>query len=577
MDTKVLIGLAVILGLVLVAFLSPQQPPRDSGELVGSGRFVLERGGETLLEEEYTVFFHPTEGYMLLSQGRLHVEGGPIMLAQQAQYDPGFVPVFYQLAAETPTGTQLVSAQMGPAGLAMEVRAKGSRQTETIPAVDDLALLDNNVLGQFSILLRAIRSEALDREFTAAVPQALLSVPARVDGPNTVEFSAGEATYQGKGFEVHLGDTRILLIEHEGRMIGLINRTQGTLGYDVARFPDGIEVTDEPAPSEPPAGILEKQLDFESGELTLAGTLALPKEEGPHPAALFIHGSGPVDRDGNAPGLPMDAYRQLAYGLAEAGIASLRFDKRGVGASEGDSTTASRADLVSDARSALTALRSREEIDPDRILLIGHSEGAYLAPVVAADDDRLAGVALLAGAARPLDEITRWQVETTLRQRGATDEQIAAALEQEDEYIAFVETSMGAWSDYSVEALQEALPWLTEEAASGLLATPLSLSWLREHYLDRPVETLRAVRAPVFILNGEKDSQVPSAEARRIATILRDSGNTNVTVHVLPDLNHLLRHHPGEPSLAFRHIADPVDPRVIERLSEWAVAHVDGG
>lgn len=578
MDSKLLIGLAVVLGLLLVAFLGPQEapPPRDQGELIGGGRFVLESDGVIILEEQYTVFFHPVDGYMLLSQGVLQVADQRISLAQQAQFDREFLPIFYQLAAETPTGTQIVSAQTGLTGLTMEVRVGTSRQQAELADASNVALLDNNLIGHWVVLLMAIRAEALDRTFTAAVPQALLSLPASLEGPNSIEFRSGEMTHEGKRFDVSLGDTRITLIEYEGRLVGLVNWTQGTVGYDVDRFPDGIVVLEDAEPIQLPVGVVEEELSFTSGELTLAGTLTLPEGDGPHSAALFIHGSGSVDRDGNAAGLRMDAYRQLAHGLAEVGIASLRFDKRGVGESTGDAAIASRSDLLEDIRAALSALRAQESIDPTRVFLVGHSEGAYLGSEVAAEDEEVAGLALLAGAARPLDEITRWQIETILRQQGASDEQIAAALEQEDEYIAFVERSAGEWSDYSLEDLQAEISWLTEEAAVQLLATPLGLSWLREHYLDDPEATLRRVTGPVFVLNGEKDMQVPAAEAERIRAVLEGAGNEDVTVHALPDLNHLLRYHPEEPSLIFRHIVEPLDPRVIGLLQEWAVARFGG-
>jgi len=229
------------------------------------------------------------------------------------------------------------------------------------------------------------------------------------------------------------------------------------------------------------------------------------------------------------------------------------------------------SDLLDDAAAALDALRSAPQVDPDRVVLIGHSEGAYLAPAIAGTDAQLAGIALLAGAAQPLDEVTLWQIETLLRQRGATEEEIAASLEQEDAYIAFVEGSRGQWSDYTIEELQAALPWLTEDVAGQLAMTPLGLPWLREHYTADTEGALRAVSIPVFALNGDKDLQVPPESGERIRAILEEAGNENVTVHLLEDLNHLLRHHPEDPNLIYRHVEDPVDPRVIELLQTWAV------
>jgi dipeptidyl aminopeptidase/acylaminoacyl peptidase len=154
-----------------------------------------------------------------------------------------------------------------------------------------------------------------------------------------------------------------------------------------------------------------------------------------------------------------------------------------------------------------------------------------------------------------------------------SEEQIVEALKQQDQYIAFVRESTGQWSDYSAQQLQEALPWLTQEAAQQLLATPLSLTWLREHYLDDPLKAIRQVTCPVLIINGEKDLQVPAAEAEQLRITLVEAGNDDVVALVLPDLNHLLRHHPGEPSLVYRHIDDPVDPRVIEIITEWLAEH----
>lgn len=577
MEKKLLVGIAIVALLLLVGVtsrdgkeLTPQT--EAPGELIRLGRFVLESDGTPLLEESFTLFFHPVDGYMLISQGTLSVGGEMISLAQQSQYDKDFLPLFYHLAAETPSGTQIISAQLGIAGLTMEVRVGLGRQSSVVADTSNIALLDNNLIGQYAVLLRAIRAETIDRNFTAAVPQLLTSLPARISGPNVVSFRSGEDVYEGKGFELQLADTAILLIEHEGVLVGLVNRTRGTVAYDVDRFPQGIDVEAE-ARHEPAAeGLVEHEIAFASGNLALAGTLTTPEGGmAPFTAAVFVHGSGPVDRDGNAVGLTMDAYRQLAHALARAGVASLRFDKRGVGASDGVFNSASRSDLLDDLHAAVEALRSQPNVNPDRIILIGHSEGAYLSLLLAAEDPSISGIILLAGAARPLDEITRWQVESLLKSQGATQAQIAAALLQQDQYIAFVESSEGEWGDYSVASLQEALPWLVETSAEQLLATPLALSWLREHYLDEPADSFRAVGVPVLSINGEKDSQVPASEAGLIRQLLEEAGNEDVTALVLADLNHLLRHHPEEPNLVYRHLDEPVDPRVIEAVTEWVI------
>ncbi|TFH08362.1 MAG: alpha/beta fold hydrolase [Candidatus Atribacteria bacterium] len=581
MNTKLLLLLGAVLGLLLLATLGPgrdQVVPEDPSQLIDSAHFILELNGLPILEEAYTIEFHPADGYLLNSQGSITAGGQTIRLAQQTQYDRNFLPINYQMAAETPSGPQIISAQMGLRGFNMDVRAGMSIQSAKIVDTSNLALLDNNLIGQFAVLLMAIRTESLDRTFTAAIPQALLSLPAHIEGPNTVTFYSGEAEFQGKQFDLHLGDTVISLIEFEGHLIGLRNQTQGTLGYDKNLCPDGIRF-ETAAGVDEVGDAMERDLTFASNDLTLAGTLRLPLSgDGPYPAALLIHGSGPIDRDGNAINvetgavvMELDAYRQLAVALSDAGIASLRFDKRGVGESEGDVSLAARADLLDDARAAIEALRAQPEIDASRIILIGHSEGSYLAPVLAVEDETIAGVVLLAGAARPLDAITLWQVESLLKKQGIEGETLEAALAQQNQYIAFVEGSQGEWADYTADSLQADLPWLTPEAANQLKSTPLALSWLREHYLAEPAEVIAQLQQPVLIISGEKDSQVPATEAALLEELLEAAGNQDVTVHVLPDLNHLLRHHPEEPNLTYRHIDEPVDARVTQALSEWIV------
>jgi pimeloyl-ACP methyl ester carboxylesterase len=576
MSAKLLLVLGIILGILLAGFVVLQrtagpEPAAVQGQLVGSGHFVLEQSGARLLEETYSLFFLPEGGYMLISQGTLSVAGASIGIAQQTQYDSEYRPLTYQLAADTPTGTQIVSAQRGDRGLTMEVRAGAMRQSADVAEVESLVLLDNNVISHYAVLLAAFRVGAVGQTFSAAVPQVLAAFPSRWDVPESVEFRSGSRTYDGKVFSVHVADTTIDLVTYDGRLVGLVNRTQSTVAYDVDLLPDGLSL-DRAEAARPSAAVVERDVSFQSGDLTLVGSLTMPPaQSAPSCAVLFVSGSGPVDRDGNAPGFRMDAYRQLAYALAESGIASLRYDKRGTGSSEGDGRTASRSDLVADVRAAWEALRRQPEIGSSiPRLAVGHSEGAYLVEELAADNPDVDGLILLCGAAKSLADVTRWQVETLLRQQGATDDQVRVAMEQEDSYLAFVQVSAGQWSDVTVEALRAAMPWLTEAAALQLKSSALGLAWLREHYNADPAKVLARVACPVLALNGAKDLQVPPSEGGLIAAALRKGGNNAVDVILLDDLNHVLRHHPEEPSLMYQHLDEPVDPRVTSAIVAWA-------
>jgi len=596
MENKLLIAVAALGVLLLVLLSLPQEKmqtladvsdvveEQDAG-LIESGRFVLEQSGVPIIEEGYELLRMPDGTHMLVSEASVASPGGTTRLAQQYVLEHDYSPSLYQLAVQGPSGaqtdSQIVSAQAGLSGLEM-VHVGSAAPPTAVSDLGNTVILDNLLVSHYALLLRVTGAKAIEPTFTAAVPQQLIALPSRLQGPDAVEVTYGGRTLSGERHVLHLGDLRVVLVAVDGQLAAVAIPTQRVLAYDAARYPNRLALGDElVAPLQSPTGLTEQEIAFASGELTLTGTLTLPRDAADAvPGALFVHGSGPIDRDGNAVNpetgevaLAMDAYRQLALALAEAGIASLRYDKRGVGGSEGDSAASSPGDLEADVRAGLAALRSVPGVDPARCFLIGHSEGGYLSPRVAAEDPQVAGLILLAAAARPLGEITRWQVETLNRAAGLTEEQLDAVLVQQDQYTAFVQGSQGEWEDYTFEALQTAMPWLTEEALANLKATPLSLSWLRGHYNDDPASTLGRVTCPVLILNGEKDAQVPFSEGERIRAALVEAGNEEVTLAVLSDLNHLLREHPEAPSLLFRHVADPVDPRVTSAVTEWIASH----
>ena len=575
MDSKILIALAVIGAILLVGLFAPRteetSPILETGQLIEAGHFVLEQAGTPVVNEEYTLFFSPAEGYMLLSEARVTTGDQTISLAQQYQFDRDFLPILYHLAAATPSGSQIISAQIGLSGLHMEARAGTSQQGVDIPDARNTAILDNNLVSHYLVLLMAYQGGAIEHDFTSAIPQALLSLPAHIDGPTATQFVSETNSYDGDLYTIRLGDIRIELVVYQGRLAGVFIEAQAVRAYNPDLFPNGIFLNIEEQEAPTIEGV-EQEVTFESEGITLSGTLTLPKETGnPVPGVLFIHGSGPVDRDENAAGLKIDLFREFANALAKAGIGSLRYDKRGVGESEGLFSEASMEDLLSDARAALSTLQAVEGIDAERCFLVGHSEGGILAPIIASEDN-LAGIVLLAGAAHSLDIIIRGQVERLNRDAGKTEEEVQAVLAQEDQYLDFVRTSEGEWPDYPFDDLKGAMPWLTQETLPQI--TALSLSWLREHFLHDPIETIQQVSCPVLIIQGEKDSQVPADEANLLAAALAGAGNADVTLDLLPDLNHLMRHHPEEPNLVYRHLDEPVDPRVIEGVIGWISEHI---
>src|SRR5215470_17576683 len=171
-----------------------------------------------------------------------------------------------------------------------------------------------------------------------------------------------------------------------------------------------------------PAGapFTAEEVTVQANGFTLAGTLLLPKAgRRPFPAVIMITGSGQQTRDEPLP-LPglkeYKPFRQIAESLAGTGIAVLRVDDRAVGGSTGRDTLAqaTTSSFADDTRAQVAYLRTRAEIDPARIALVGHSEGGIIAPMVAASDPRIAAIALMAGSAKRGYEITMFQLKAAL-------------------------------------------------------------------------------------------------------------------------------------------------------------------
>ncbi|GLX05397.1 alpha/beta fold hydrolase [Microbispora sp. NBRC 16548] len=293
-------------------------------------------------------------------------------------------------------------------------------------------------------------------------------------------------------------------------------------------------------------------LAFASGGERLAGTLTLPDGDGPFPAVLLVPGSGPVDRDSDHRRLPLGVTRQLAAAFAAAGIASLRYDKRGVGASTGRFLAAGFRDNMDDAGAALAALRERPELDPGHVALAGHSEGALIAANLAAHDPAVAAVVLLAGTAGSGAETLRWQAARLAPTLPAFVRAV----------LRLTRTDLVAKVTKNHERIRRTT---TDVARIG--GVRVNARWTREFLDYDPAADLARIHAPVLAVTGDKDLQVNPEDLARMAELVPGP----IETHVIPDLSHILRRQPGPPSLrAYRREArEPIDARVEELVTGW--------
>lgn len=292
-------------------------------------------------------------------------------------------------------------------------------------------------------------------------------------------------------------------------------------------------------------------------DVILAGTLQLPDGAGPHPAALLLVGSGDVDRDSDHRKLALGVTRELADALAGSGLASLRHDKRGVGASGGTYLTITFADARADASAALTALREHPSVDAERILVIGNSEGALHAISLAAADPRLAGVGLLAGTATAGEATMHRQAERIVPTLPVLVRGLLGVLRQTP---ARAQTKLFA----KVRS--------TETVVLRMQGRRLNAGWLRGFIDHDPAPELARLTIPVFALTGDQDLQVDPDDLERIAALVTKAP---VETHRVPQLNHILRKTEGggSPMTEYRRqikTGQPLDPTVLDTLTTWA-------
>ena len=310
--------------------------------------------------------------------------------------------------------------------------------------------------------------------------------------------------------------------------------------------------------------------------VTLAGTLTLPRGEGPFPAAVLVTGSGAQDRDETVFG--HKPFLVLSDHLTRAGIAVLRYDDRGVGGSTGTFATATSEDFAADALAAVAFLKARADIGP--VGIVGHSEGGLIGPMAAARSGDVAFVVMLAGPGMTGEEIVILQGELISRAQGAPEEAIRANAAMQEKLFRIVRTEpdTGAAAGRLRAALEEAAASLPAGQREQM-ASPQAIEaqvrqvnspWFRFFLTYDPRPTLERVRVPILALNGGKDLQVPAeADLREIRAAFARGGNPDATTRLLPGLNHLFQKASTGSPTEYATIEETMDTTALQAVSDW--------
>lgn len=298
--------------------------------------------------------------------------------------------------------------------------------------------------------------------------------------------------------------------------------------------------------------------------VTLAAILTIPQGKGPFPAVVLITGSGPQDRDesllGHKPFLVLSDY------LTRHGIAVLRADDRGTAKSSGDFSAGTTADFATDTEAGIAYLKTRREIIPHKIGLIGHSEGGVIAPMIAARNKDVAFIVMMAGTGVPGDQVLVAQGEAIQIAGGMSPEDAAKKTAKQKELLTLVETE----KDQTVleKEMKEKLAGEVPEAQIDMQIKQVTTPWFRYFLTYDPALALRKVTCPVLAINGSLDKQVlPDQNLPPIRKALAD--NPHAEVDELPGLNHLFQTaKTGSPS-EYAQIEETMSPVALDKMATW--------
>ena len=333
-----------------------------------------------------------------------------------------------------------------------------------------------------------------------------------------------------------------LAVDADGALRGGTIPAQGLTIERVDALPPGALLMPKPdytAPADVPYTAEEVSVPTRGG-FALAGTLTRPRgAKAPPPVVVMITGSGAEDRDESLPMVPhYRPFRQVADALGRRGIAVLRMDDRGFGASGGKFSGATSEDFAHDIEDAVKWLRARAGIDGSRIALAGHSEGGLVAPLVAVADPSLRGIVLLAGPAYDGRRIIDYQT-------------------------AHMSEIGGKWTPAQRDSLHRASMQQVDSLAK-------SDPWMRYFMTYDPLPTARRVKVPVLILQGETDRQVTFEQAAELEKAFKAGGNRDVTRRVFPATNHLFVPDANGAPEKYSGLPDSnVRPEVLAAIGDW--------
>lgn len=415
--------------------------------------------------------------------------------------------------------------------------------------MDDLILSAQHLIDLLALNEFLVATELFDSTMRAALPAEKLK---SVWESLTSQF--GPFQQQGEAHTEQAEQHELVLIACQFAHATLTAKVAFNSAGQISGLfftPVSAAVEYTPPPYITPGSFREEEMQVGTGEWAVPGTLTCPVGDGPFPVVVLVHGSGPGDRDETIG--PNKPFKDLAWGLASRGVAVLRYDKRtkvhpGKAAAL-LSTFTVKEEYIEDALEAVVQLRLTAQINAGRIFVLGHSQGGSVLPRIGRADPHLAGLIMLAGGTRNLEDTYLDQMTYIFSLGGGPTEEQQKQLEQIREQVARVKHL------YETPATPADLP----------LGVPAAY-WLDLQDYDPPA-VAKTLPQPMLILQGGRDYQVTREDFRRWQDAL--SPRPEVTFKIYPKLNHLFIEGEGQITPAEYQTPGHVSQQVIEDIAGW--------
>ena len=504
--------------LMLVAAAAQAQ---DTAAPPSRGYTIFLRG--TPIGREDVTVRADASGVSIVSQGRMSVPSSVTTRRAEVKYGPDWAPLAFTLDATVNGGDVTAISTFTNTTVRTIGTQTGSPYSRELPiSPQTVVLLPSSFFGAFEAVSRRLVNAPKGTELRAyVVPQTATSIK--------LLSSVSERIQVGKDFfeVVHIeavwqipstGDLGLSITAMKDG--GLVRLTVPSQGLDIVRADVAASTSRTQVFSNPgDEAVMIPGLGFNIGATLTRPAVAAAGTR--LPAVILLAGAGINDRDGMSHGVP--TLGQLAGAIARAGYLVVRYDKRGFGQSGGRAESSTLVDQAEDVRSVVKWLNERKDVDPKRLAVVGHSEGAWVAMLAGARERKLAAVVSLAGSGSTGSELVLDQQQKALEQSTLSPQDRASRVALQKQIHAAVVSGKG-WEGVPANVRKEA-------------DTP----WMQSVLTFDPAKTLEDVRQPLLFVHGALDHEVESSNSERLAEMARkDSKSKSVELVVVRGVNHLL-------------------------------------